>query len=158
MRKDWDSYFLDIAFKVASRSTCPRLNVGAVVVKDRRIKGTGYNGSPSGLPHCLDVGCLMVDHHCIRCLHAELNAIMECSPEERKNATIYITDQPCAECAKIIIASGIIRVVYERPYPPDYDWFRLADWIEVVCMQREASPENFGRQSSVPPSIPCSDE
>lgn len=135
MRKNWDEYFMDIAFKVKERSTCPRLSVGAVVVKDNRIKGTGYNGSPSGMAHCDEVGCLMHDNHCKRAIHAEVNAILECSPEERKNATIYVTAQPCAECAKIIINSGINRVVYAQEYKPDYDWFKEAPWIKVECMK-----------------------
>lgn len=132
MRKDWDRYFIDIAFEIASRSTCPRKSVGALVVKDRRIKGTGYNGSPSGLPHCMDEGCIVVNNHCARVIHAEVNALLECAPEERKGATLYVTDQPCAECSKLIINSGITRVVYAREYPPDFDWFSLAPWIEVV--------------------------
>lgn len=117
MRKDWDDYFLDIAFQVAERSTCPRRRVGAVIVKDKRIKGTGYNGSASGLPHCLDAGCLMVNNHCIRTIHAEINALLECMPAERQGATIYVTDRPCPECAKCIINCGISRVVFARITP-----------------------------------------
>jgi len=132
IRKDWDTYFLNIAFQVAERSTCPRRMVGAVVVKDRRIKGTGYNGSAAGLPHCLDEGCLLVNGHCVRTIHAEVNALLECSPEERKGATIYITDRPCAECSKLIISTGISRVVFARAYRQDFDWFALAPWVEVV--------------------------
>lgn len=134
MRKDWDTYFLEIAFKVRERSTCPRLQVGAVVVKDNRIKGTGYNGSPSGLAHCDDAGCMMRGNHCVRTIHAEVNALLECSPEERKDATLYVTARPCAECSKLIINSGIKRVVYAVEYPPDYDWFKDAPWIELVYM------------------------
>lgn len=134
MRKSWDDYFLDIAHQVKERSTCPRLRVGAVIVKNKRIKGTGYNGSPPHFPHCDDAGCLMISGHCRRTIHAEVNALMECSPEERAGATIYITDQPCMECTKLIIASGITRVVYENPYPTEVDFFCDADWIEVVCL------------------------
>jgi len=126
---------MDIAHQVKERSTCPRLRVGAVIVKDKRIKGTGYNGSPPHFPHCDDVGCLMIDNHCRRTIHAEVNALMECSPEERKDATIYITDQPCMECTKLIIASGISRVVYANPYPTEVDFFAEADWIEVKCLR-----------------------
>ncbi len=140
MRKDWDTYFMDIAFMVKERSTCPRLHVGALVVKDKRIKGTGYNGSPSGLDHCDDVGCLMINEHCKRTIHAEINAIMECSPEERKNATIYITAEPCMECTKIIIASGISRVVYARAYKKEHNFFEDAPWIEVVCLENYKKP------------------
>ncbi|HHW03917.1 MAG TPA: dCMP deaminase family protein [Thermoanaerobacterales bacterium] len=136
MRKNWDDYFMDIAFMVKERSTCPRLQVGAVIVKDKRIKATGYNGSPPGFDHCVDVGCLMIAGHCRRTIHAEVNAIMECSPEERKGATIYITAQPCMECSKLIIASGITRVVYSTPYEPEYDFFKYAPWIEIVRWER----------------------
>ena len=136
MRKDWDEYFLDIAFQVASRSTCKRREVGAVIVKDRRIKGTGYNGSPAGLPHCIDEGCLMIDGHCVRCIHAEPNALLECTPEERRDATLYCTDRPCPECQKLIITSGIKRVVYGRHYQPHTDWLDLAPEIEVLHIAR----------------------
>jgi dCMP deaminase len=137
VRKDWDSYFMDIAFQVAERSTCPRRSVGALVVKDKRIKGTGYNGSPAGLAHCLDEGCLMVNNHCIRTIHAEINALLECTPAERRGATIYVTDRPCAECAKCIINCGISRVVFARDYPPDYDWFAITPQVEVLHLPRE---------------------
>ncbi len=137
MRKDWDEYFMDIAFQVRGRSTCPRLQVGAVVVKDNRIKGTGYNGSPSGMAHCDDVGCMMRGNHCVRTIHAEVNALLECTPEERKDATLYVTARPCAECSKLIINSGIRRVVFAQDYPIDYDWFKDAPWVEMVLLPTE---------------------
>lgn len=132
MRKDWDSYFMDIAFKVSTRSTCPRLSVGAVIVKNKRIKGTGYNGSPVGLPHCDSEGCFMIDGHCRRTIHAEVNALMECSPEERTGATLYITHQPCIECQKLIISSGIAKVIYSSPYESEMNWFEKASHIKVI--------------------------
>ncbi|HHP50417.1 MAG TPA: deaminase [Moorella mulderi] len=138
MRKSWDEYFLDIAFKVAERSTCPRRAVGAVVVKDKRIKGTGYNGAPHGLPHCIEAGCILEDGHCRRSIHAEINALLECSPEERRGATLYITDYPCENCALVIVQSGIRRVVYARDYPVKRDWLREAG-IEVVHLPREGA-------------------
>ena len=137
MRKNWDLYFIDIAFQVAERSTCVRRTVGAVIVKNKRIKGTGYNGSPAGLPHCLDEGCAMQDGHCIRCIHAEPNAILECTPDERQGATLYCTDRPCPECQKLIITSGITKVVYSREYHSHTDWFALAMNMEVVHMPQE---------------------
>jgi dCMP deaminase len=137
MRKDWDTYFLDIAFEVAERSTCPRRRVGAVIVKDKRIKGTGYNGSASGLAHCTEEGCLVINNHCIRTIHAEVNALLECTPEERQGATIYITDRPCAECSKLIISTGINRVVFARDYHCDYDWFKEAPWLEIIHLERD---------------------
>ena len=135
MRKDWDTYFMDIAYEVKERSTCDRLHVGAVIVKDKRIKGTGYNGSPAGLVHCDEDGCLVVNNHCIRTIHAEVNAILECTPEERNGATVYITARPCAECSKIIINSGIKRVVYAEEYHIDHDFFKEATWIELVYLK-----------------------
>lgn len=143
MRKEWDSYFLDIAYQVASRSTCPRRSIGAVVVKNRRIKGTGYNGSATGLPHCTNVGCLIVNDHCVRTIHAEVNALLECSPEERNGATIYITDRPCAECSKLIVSSGIKRVIFSRDYHFDFDWFSLAPWVEIIHLPIEQNNENY---------------
>lgn len=136
MRKDWDLYFLDIAFEVAKRSTCLRRTVGAVIIKDKRIKGTGYNGSPAGLPHCIDEGCAMHEGHCIRCIHAEPNAILECTPDERQGATLYCTDRPCPECQKLIITSGITKVVYAREYHSHTDWFALAENMEILHLEK----------------------
>jgi dCMP deaminase len=144
MRKDWDAYFIDIAFQVAERSTCLRRKVGAVIVKDRRIKGTGYNGSPAGLPHCIDDGCAMVNGHCVRCIHAEPNALLECTPDERKGATLYCTDRPCPECQKLIITSGIGRVVYAREYQPHTDWFAMAENLTVEFLPRYGEGESSG--------------
>lgn len=137
LRQDWDTYFMNIAVEVSGRSTCPRRSVGAVVVKDRRIKGTGYNGSAAGLAHCVDQGCLLVNNHCIRTIHAEVNALLECTPEERQDASIYVTDRPCPECSKLIISSGIKKVVYMRDYPVQFDWFREAPWIEIRQLSAE---------------------
>jgi dCMP deaminase len=138
VRKDWDNYFMDIAFQVRERSTCPRLHVGAVIVKDKRIKGTGYNGSPMGLEHCEDdeVGCFIKNNHCIRTIHAEVNCLLEVSPDERKDATIYVTHMPCPECQKLIITSGIKRVVFAEDYKPEVNWFEKATWIELVNLKR----------------------
>jgi dCMP deaminase len=118
-RPDWPFYFMRIAAQVASRSTCPRRSVGAVIVKDKRILTTGYNGSPSGMPHCTDVGCLMVDGHCVRTLHAEQNAIMQAAHfgVSTRGAEIFITSSPCLTCATMIINAGITRVWYWEGYP-----------------------------------------
>lgn len=107
-----------IANEVALRSTCTRANVGAVVVKDKRILTTGYNGAPRGLPHCTDVGCLMVDGHCVRTIHAEQNALLQGAMHgvALQGGTIYVTHQPCLTCAKMIINAGIVRVVFVQAY------------------------------------------
>lgn len=120
-RPSWDEYFMDIAFTVAQRSTCDRAHVGAVLVRDRRILATGYNGAPAGLPHCDDVGHLMVDGHCVRTLHAEQNAIIQAALHgvSIQGATAYVTHQPCLTCAKMLINAGIRRVVYAGNYPDD---------------------------------------
>ena len=89
------------------------------------------------MDHCDDVGCMMRENHCVRTIHAEVNALLECSPEERKGATIYVTARPCAECSKLIINSGIKRVVYAQDYHIDYDWFKNVPWIEMVYMPEE---------------------
>lgn len=120
-RPSWDEYFMNIAHEVAHRSTCERAHVGAVVVKNKRILTTGYNGSPRGLPHCTEVGCLMDNGHCIRTLHAEQNAIIQAALHgvSTHGSAIYVTHQPCFLCAKTIINAGITRIVYDNEYPDD---------------------------------------
>ncbi|MDD5669359.1 MAG: dCMP deaminase family protein [Candidatus Omnitrophica bacterium] len=126
-RISWDSYFLQIAHLVAQRSTCIRRHVGAVLVKDKRILATGYNGAPSGLKHCSEVGCLREKlkipsgqrHELCRGLHAEQNAIIQASLHgiPIQGSTIYITNQPCIICAKMLINAGIVSVVILDGYP-----------------------------------------
>ncbi len=126
-RKSWDEYFMDIANKVAERATCTRAKIGAVIVKDRAIIATGYNGSPAGHPHCTEVGCLVYvsrdpdgeeEENCFRTIHAEINAIVQAARHgvRIEGATIYVTASPCYHCFKTIMNTGITRVVYARPY------------------------------------------
>jgi dCMP deaminase len=112
---------MQITQQVAKRSTCPRAAVGAVIVRDKRILTTGYNGAPSNLPHCTEAGCLMVNGHCVRTLHAEQNAIIQGALHgvDVSCSTIYVTHQPCLVCAKMIINAGIERVVYAGHYPDE---------------------------------------
>lgn len=118
-RPDWDEYFIEMARLAAKRATCPRRQVGAVLVKDQRLIATGYNGAVRGAPHCQDDGCLMVDGHCVRAVHAELNAILQCAVYgvSSKGAEMYCTDFPCVACAKSIVQAGITRLVYLAEYP-----------------------------------------
>ena len=144
-RPTWDDYFMDITFQVAKRSTCDRARVGAVVVKDKRILTTGYNGSPAGLPHCDDVGHLMVGGHCVRTLHAEQNAIIQAALHGVSVAggTIYVTHQPCLTCAKMIINAGIDRVVYAGVYPDEHAVAFLHEaGVELVAypVETDATP------------------
>ena len=120
-RPSWDEYFMQITFQVAKRSTCPRAAVGAVIVRDKRILTTGYNGAPAGLEHCTEAGCLMVNDHCVRTLHAEQNAIIQGALHgvDVSSSTIYVTHQPCLNCAKMIINAGVERVVYAGHYPDE---------------------------------------
>jgi dCMP deaminase len=120
-RPTWNEYFLSIADKVAKRSTCERAQVGAVIVKEKRILTTGYNGSPRGLPHCTEAGCLMDNGHCVRTLHAEQNAIIQAALHGviTEGSKIYITHQPCFNCAKAIINAGITEIVYDKEYKDD---------------------------------------
>jgi dCMP deaminase len=126
-RPTWDQYFMTITRQVAERSTCLRAKVGAVIVRDKNILATGYNGSPAGLPHCLDVGCLVyrsttpsgeIEENCFRTIHAEINAIAQAAKigHDTPAAEIYTTHTPCIHCFKVLVNTGIKRIVYERPY------------------------------------------
>lgn len=127
MRPTWDEYFLSIARVVSGRSTCLRREVGALVVKDRRILATGYNGAPRGLAHCLEVGCLRDEahaesgtaHELCRGLHAEQNAIIQAALHgvSIDGGVLYGTHQPCVLCTKMLINSGILAIYYLEPYP-----------------------------------------
>jgi dCMP deaminase len=117
-RVSWDEYFMGIARQVATRATCDRKHVGAVIVRDRTILSTGYNGSIRGLPHCDDVGHMMDGGHCVRTVHAEANAICQAATNGvmLSGADIYTTASPCWSCFKLIANSGIRRVCYGEFY------------------------------------------
>ncbi|MEG2628574.1 MAG: cytidine/deoxycytidylate deaminase family protein [Raoultibacter sp.] len=148
-RPSWDEYFMLLATEVASRTTCLRRAVGAIIVKDRRILSTGYNGVPTGIRHCAEVGCLRQQlgvpsgqrHEICRGLHAEQNAIIQAARygTNIEGASIYITTQPCIVCAKMIINAGITEIVYQNPYPDELSQEMLAESgiaLRVFC------PEN----------------
>lgn len=118
MRPSWDQYFLKLAMLASERATCPRMHCGCVLVKDRYVLSTGYNGSLPGLEHCEDVGCLIVDNHCVRTNHAEMNAIAQAARHgvPLNGATAYVTNMPCTTCAKALLAAGIARVVIFSDY------------------------------------------
>ncbi|RHW40985.1 ComE operon protein 2 [Neobacillus notoginsengisoli] len=117
-RISWDQYFMAQSHLLALRSTCTRLMVGATVVRDKRIIAGGYNGSIAGGEHCTDNGCYVIDHHCVRTIHAEMNALLQCAkfgvPTE--GADIYVTHFPCLQCSKAIIQAGIKTVYYASDY------------------------------------------
>lgn len=128
-RPSWDEYFMSIAHQVASRSTCIRRQIGAVIVKDKRILATGYNGAPAGLAHCAEVGCLREqmhvpsgkNHELCRAIHAEQNAVVQAARAGTSidGATVYTTTAPCVLCVKILINAGIETIVYGDSYPDD---------------------------------------
>lgn len=147
-RPSWETYFMDIAHLVAKRSTCTRRAVGAIVVKDRRILSTGYNGAPSKVGHCLDVGCLREQmnipsgerHELCRGIHAEQNAIIQAAYHgvPIKGATLYCTNLPCVICAKMIINAGIVRIFYESGYADTLSKEMLAE-AEVELVKIESN-------------------
>ncbi|MGD1148442.1 MAG: cytidine/deoxycytidylate deaminase family protein [Thermoanaerobaculaceae bacterium] len=117
-RVSWDRYFMNLAVEAATRSTCPRKSVGAIVVRDKAILATGYNGSIRGLEHCTEIGCLMDGGHCVRTVHAEANAILQAARHgvSIDKAHIYVTASPCWDCFKLIANAGIARVLYGEFY------------------------------------------
>ncbi len=143
MRPSWDEYFMQIAREVGSRSTCLRRHVSAVIVRDKRILSTGYNGAPRGVAHCEETGCLRERlgipsgqrQEICRGLHAEQNAIIQAALHgvSIDGATIYVTHQPCITCAKMIINSGILRVVCADSYPDPLS----AGMLEEAAVQYE---------------------
>ena len=120
-RIDWEQYFMIEAALLASRSTCKRLSVGAVLVRDKRIIAGGYNGSVSGDDHCIDEGCYLRDGHCVRTIHAEMNAILQCARfgMSTDGASLYVTDFPCLQCTKSLLQAGIKEINYIRNYHND---------------------------------------
>lgn len=120
MRPSWDNYFMEIASIVATRSTCDRAQVGCVLVRDKAILSTGYNGAPSGMDHCDEVGHLMEDNHCVRTVHSEANAILWAAKIgiSIAHSTLYCTHRPCLNCLKLIVMAGVRRIVYKQDYGP----------------------------------------
>jgi dCMP deaminase len=121
VRVDWHQYFMNIANEVATRSTCDRKHVGAVIVRDKTILSTGYNGSVRGLPHCDDAGHMMEDNHCVATIHAESNAIIQAARNgvRLEGADIYVTASPCWNCFKMLANSGIKNIYYGEFYRDD---------------------------------------
>ena len=119
-RLAWDEYFAAQALLISNRATCNRAKVGAVLVKDNKVIATGYNGSVSGTDHCLEDGCLMVEGHCVRTIHAEVNAILQA----------YVTHFPCLNCTKQLLQVGCKRVVYIHQY-------RIDEYAEYLYREKE---------------------
>ncbi len=144
---------MDIAFMVAKRSTCLRRSVGAVLVKDKRLLATGYNGAPSGIEHCLDVGCLREKmkiasgqrHELCRGIHAEQNAIIQAAYHgvSIKDSTLFCTNLPCAICTKMLINAGIKKIYYQSGYADELSQ-KLLKEAGIECIQMEPSSTGGG--------------
>jgi dCMP deaminase len=148
-RPTWDEYFMTIARQVSERSTCLRRRCGAVIVKDRRMLATGYNGTPRGLRHCAEIGCLReqrgiasgAHHELCRGIHAEQNAIIQAALHgvAIEGSTIYTTHQPCVQCAKMLINAGVSEIVYAESYPDPLSEEMLTE--AGVSRRRYESPQ-----------------
>lgn len=145
-KRDWDEYFMDVATVVASKATCDRKLVGAVIVLNRTLVSTGYNGAPRGMPECGEVGHELKDMggraSCVRTVHGEANALIQAARTGARveGGTVYTTASPCYDCMKLIINSGIIRVVCKEFYASRYDMsggmegFAKAAGVELVFL------------------------
>ena len=138
-RASWDEYFMNIAKEVATRSTCDRKFVGAVIVRDKNILATGYNGSIRGVPHCDEVGHLMEDGHCVRTVHAEANAIVQSAKNGVRidGASIYVTASPCWPCFRLIANGGLRRIVFGELYR-DPRIFEMSQQVGIELVDMSA--------------------
>jgi len=148
-RPSWDQYFMSIARLASTRSTCLRRQVGAVIVKDKKILTTGYNGAPSGLKHCLDIGCLREElgipsgerHELCRATHAEQNAIVQAATFgiNINDGIIYSTAHPCILCSKLLINAGIKRIIIEDSYPDEMSREMLNEaGVKIEILRKKA--------------------
>lgn len=153
-RPSWEDYFMDIAVLVSKRSTCIRRSVGAVIVKDKRILSTGYNGAPSGISHCLDIGCMREKmnipsgerHELCRGIHAEQNAIIQAAMHgvSIKDATVFCTNLPCLICSKMIINAGINKIVYLSGYADSMSREMLEEsGVELIKLGKQPVDNNL---------------
>ena len=144
MRPGWDEYFMQIAHTVSTRATCPRAAVGCVLAREHRILTTGYNGAPRGVAHCTEVGCTLVNEHCMRATHAEANAVVQGALHGvgLEGCVAYCTHQPCVNCSKLLISAGCTRIVYEASYPDPVATQLLAE--AGVALVQYATLEGVG--------------
>ncbi len=143
-RVSWHEYFMNIAEQVATRSTCSRKHVGAVIVRDKTILSTGYNGSLRGAPHCDEVGHDIENDHCVRTVHAESNAVAQAAKHgiQIDQSEIYVTASPCLTCFKLIANSGITKIYYKEFYRDDRitEYAKLAG-VKLVFMGKKQIPQ-----------------
>jgi dCMP deaminase len=142
-RVSWDEYFMRIARDVATRSTCDRKHVGAVIVRDKNILATGYNGSIGGLGHCDQEGHMLEDGHCVRTIHAEANAIIQAAKHgvRIEGGTVYVTASPCWGCFKMIANAGLGRIVFGEFYR-DERIFSFAQKLGIELVRTDTVADN----------------
>jgi dCMP deaminase len=150
-RPSWDAYLMAIAHAVATRATCDRKHVGALLVRDHRIFATGYNGSIPGAPHCDDVGHMMEDGHCVRTVHAEHNAIAQATIHgvSTRESDLYVTASPCWPCFKLIASVGIQRIVFAEFYRDE----RIFDAAKRACIELVHFDTQSGFRKMIPPAL-----
>jgi dCMP deaminase len=144
-RASWDVYFMRIATEVATRATCDRKHVGAVIVRDKNILATGYNGSIHGLAHCDEEGHMLEDGHCVRTIHAEANAVIQAAKNGARidGGTIYVTASPCWGCFKMIANAGLVKIVYGEFYR-DQRIFDFAQRLGIELVKVELTNTSTG--------------
>lgn len=149
-RLTWDQYFMLNAHLISMRSTCNRLKVGSVLVNNNRIISTGYNGGITGEDHCLDAGCYVEDNHCLRCLHAEENAIIQCALQgvSTKGSQIYVTHFPCVHCMKKILQAGITKIYYNYDYKNHEYGYHLLKISNVEAVKMNVHIENYFNENA----------
>lgn len=160
-RKDWDTYFMDIAYMVSTRSRCHRRHVGAVLVQGKKLLGTAYNGAPMGVEDCEEAGCMLAEEYelvtdeqgnekmikkqrCVRTIHAEQNLLLFTDRIDREGSVVYVTDQPCWTCANMLANSGVTEIVYHRPYKKDD--------VKVRQLMKQVGIQFRNLSSYVPPA------
>jgi dCMP deaminase len=149
-RPDWDNFWFTLALMYSTRGTCERLRTACLIVKNKRLVGAGYNGSPSGQPHCDDIGHLIIEGHCERTLHGEENAVINTHRANLKNATAYIIGTPCYRCLRLLINSGIKEVKYLGQYSNSRGKEhikKLAKESKVNLTPVDLDPENLVKQA-----------
>ncbi|RXK19411.1 ComE operon protein 2 [Macrococcus sp. DPC7161] len=144
-RIQWNEYFMAQSQLLALRSTCTRLKVGATIVKDNRIIAGGYNGSVAGEAHCIDVGCYIENGHCIRTIHAEMNALLQCSKMgvSTEGSTVYVTHFPCIHCTKSLIQAGIKKICYAADYKNHPYAIQLLEQANIETEKIEFDPNDL---------------
>ena len=149
-RIPWDQYFMSQSLVLSLRSTCTRLAVGATIVRDKRIISGGYNGSASGDDHCDEKGCYVEEGHCMRTIHAEANAVLQCAKfgAQTQGAEIYVTHFPCLQCTKMIVQAGITKIYYLHDYRNHPYALKLLDQNQIECIKVDI-PEDFFKTLSI---------